>query len=359
MRAVELVEHPVRRRRRATGGCAPWRSGRRNRARRRAASRRGRPAGWRRRRRAAPRSPRRRGRRQNRSASARSRLRLRLETVHRGPAVLLRKAAPKRCDALRHFQPPASSSFRKKARRAVGLGERVVAPTIAASAACAPRSVRLSRARQAPRQARRNPRGSSPPPRRSRRQSASSRLAVGKRQAGGGGRRARRPRPPCSPSDARSIDPAADRVALCDRRASSACADLLVGGVLRQVAHGAPEPRVAARAAAWSMTSARAVAISAAAAVSSRTANWPGTFASNGNWCSSRSQKAWIVWIFSPPGVSSALREEPARAGASRRAGGAGPAASRSRLASSASPASSIRRASRRRGAPSRPRRPW
>ncbi len=29
-----------------------------------------------------------------------------------------------------------------------------------------------------------------------------------------------------------------------------------------------------------------------------------GTFASNGNRCSTRSQKAWMVWIFSPPGVS-------------------------------------------------------
>ena len=48
-------------------------------------------------------------------------------------------------------------------------------------------------------------------------------------------------------------------------------------------------------------------ASAAAAAESSRTANWPGTFASNGNSCRSRSQNAWIVWIFSPPGVSSAL----------------------------------------------------
>ncbi len=28
--------------------------------------------------------------------------------------------------------------------------------------------------------------------------------------------------------------------------------------------------------------------------------------ASSGNWCSTDSQKAWMVWIFSPPGVSSA-----------------------------------------------------
>ena len=41
---------PTAPRRRATGGCAPSRSGRRNRARRRAAWRRDRPAGWRRRR---------------------------------------------------------------------------------------------------------------------------------------------------------------------------------------------------------------------------------------------------------------------------------------------------------------------
>ena len=33
----------------------------------------------------------------------------------------------------------------------------------------------------------------------------------------------------------------------------------------------------------------------------------PATLASNGKRCSSRSQKAWMVWIFSPPGVSIAL----------------------------------------------------
>ena len=34
--------------------------------------------------------------------------------------------------------------------------------------------------------------------------------------------------------------------------------------------------------------------------------NAPATLASSGNWCSTDSQKAWMVWIFSPPGVSSA-----------------------------------------------------
>ena len=38
---------------------------------------------------------------------------------------------------------------------------------------------------------------------------------------------------------------------------------------------------------------------------SSSTSKRAGTLASNGNKCSNRSQKAWIVWIFNPPGVSS------------------------------------------------------
>ncbi len=41
-----------------------------------------------------------------------------------------------------------------------------------------------------------------------------------------------------------------------------------------------------------------------AASRSSSTRKPAGALASNGNRCSSRSQKAWIVWIFRPPGVS-------------------------------------------------------
>ena len=41
-----------------------------------------------------------------------------------------------------------------------------------------------------------------------------------------------------------------------------------------------------------------------AASRSSATLKPAGTLASNGKRCSRRSQKAWIVWIFSPPGVS-------------------------------------------------------
>ena len=51
---------------------------------------------------------------------------------------------------------------------------------------------------------------------------------------------------------------------------------------------------------------ARASAISAAASRSSATLKLAGTLASNGKRCSRRSQKAWIVWIFNPPGVSMA-----------------------------------------------------
>ena len=39
---------------------------------------------------------------------------------------------------------------------------------------------------------------------------------------------------------------------------------------------------------------------------SSSTVKRAATLASNGNWCSSRVQKAWMVCTFSPPGVSSA-----------------------------------------------------
>ena len=156
----------------------------------------------------------------------------------------------------------------------------------------------------ASRQRCRNPHASSPPRRRSR------------------GRPPLRSRPGARPSRARrsasassmppprlrraQLDPAADRLALCDHRIER-LADLRVVGVLGQVAHRRAQAASPARAAASVHHLARAPrAISAAAGVSSRMANWPGTFASKGNWCSSRSQKAWIVWIFSPPGVSSA-----------------------------------------------------
>ena len=98
------------------------------------------------------------------------------------------------------------------------------------------------------------------------------------------------------------------------------------------------------------ITSARAIASSAAAALSSSTENWPGTFASNGNWCSSRSQKAWMVWIFSPPGVSSA-RAKSRRASRISSAVGRAALQRRDRLARARLPAASpIRRACRRRG---------
>ena len=47
--------------------------------------------------------------------------------------------------------------------------------------------------------------------------------------------------------------------------------------------------------------------------VSSSTSKRAATLASNGNWCRSRVQKAWMVCTFSPPGVSSASGEQPAR----------------------------------------------
>ena len=69
---------------------------------------------------------------------------------------------------------------------------------------------------------------------------------------------------------------------------------------------------------------------------SSSTSKWPATLASNGNWCSRRSQKAWIVWILSPPGVSSA-RANSRRASATLPASGARPRSPAISAASSAS----------------------
>ena len=59
----------------------------------------------------------------------------------------------------------------------------------------------------------------------------------------------------------------------------------------------------------------RASANSSAAPSAGRASrNAPAILASSGNWCSTASQKAWMVWIFSPPGVSSAGRTAFARA---------------------------------------------
>ena len=57
--------------------------------------------------------------------------------------------------------------------------------------------------------------------------------------------------------------------------------------------------------------------------ISSGTSKRDGTLASNGNKCSSRSQNAWIVWIFRPPGVSS-VRAKSFRAAANCWAPGIG-----------------------------------
>ena len=64
-------------------------------------------------------------------------------------------------------------------------------------------------------------------------------------------------------------------------------------------------PRIASLAAA-AKVSRRASASNSARSRSSAARNSAGTFASNGKRCSTRSQKAWIVWIFNPPGVSTA-----------------------------------------------------
>ena len=81
-----------------------------------------------------------------------------------------------------------------------------------------------------------------------------------------------------------------------------------------------------------------ACATSSSAWLSSSTAKRAGTFASNGTRCRSRSQKAWMVSILSPPGVSTA-RANRRRARRSRSAPGRTPSSSRSssREASSSS----------------------
>ena len=91
-----------------------------------------------------------------------------------------------------------------------------------------------------------------------------------------------------------------------------------------------------AEVAAVTTVSACARASSSSAAVSSSTENRAGTFASNGKRCRIRSQKAWIVWIFSPPGVSTA-RANRRRASSSRRRSGGCPSTAAMACASAAS----------------------
>ena len=64
--------------------------------------------------------------------------------------------------------------------------------------------------------------------------------------------------------------------------------------------------RSRAVAAASSSTAMRSRSINSDCVRSSSTSKRAATSASNGNWCSSRVQNAWMVCTFSPPGVSSA-----------------------------------------------------
>ena len=63
----------------------------------------------------------------------------------------------------------------------------------------------------------------------------------------------------------------------------------------------APPSRMARAKISW-----RARESSSPRSISSSTRKPAGAFASKGKRCSSRSQKAWMVWIFKPPGVSTA-----------------------------------------------------
>ena len=96
-----------------------------------------------------------------------------------------------------------------------------------------------------------------------------------------------------------------DRVALADRLADHV-AEGLIGG--RRRSRWPAPGRARCRAAAAAPAARRASAGRATASVeaSSSTVKRAATLASNGNWCSSRVQKAWMVCTFSPPGVSSA-----------------------------------------------------
>ena len=99
---------------------------------------------------------------------------------------------------------------------------------------------------------------------------------------------------------ARSVVALADRLATTSRNVTSAADD-------DRGRERAAERRCPARAAASSSTrDAAARSSSSASARSSSTSKRAATLASNGNWCSSRVQKAWMVCTFRPPGVSSA-----------------------------------------------------
>ena len=83
------------------------------------------------------------------------------------------------------------------------------------------------------------------------------------------------------------------------------------------------------------------------------------TSASNGNWCSSRVQKAWMVCTFSPPGVSSASGEQPPRARAQRCVGRCTPMLADRLVERGVVERGPVRRACRTRGSPCWRRRPW
>ena len=91
-------------------------------------------------------------------------------------------------------------------------------------------------------------------------------------------------------------------------RIASATTSLKVWSAAAVIAVASARPSGAVRVAAahraarrgWSSSS------SCASAASSSTSKRAATLASNGNWCSSRVQKAWMVCTLSPPGVSSA-----------------------------------------------------
>ncbi len=351
---------PRRRPRRATGGCASWRSDRRNRATpawRLAPviglqdgvaddeQRLGRGIG------AGEPQAVRQGKHRSASAAKRS-----LE-ARPGRGRRRRRSAARR---LRAFQPPASLSSSQEERRG-GAPPPAAAPPHRRSAwSAASRLAVVAVLRGGKRLAKRasQPAAILAPPVR--------RVADLRGRSTLPSRRRRRPSRVRRSASASSmppplrdhVDPAADRLALCDDRIERR-GDLLVRGMLGEIAHGMAEPRSRAPQRPRFIAAPRAVAISAAACVSSRTTNWPGTLASKGNWCSSRSQNAWIVWIFSPPGVSSALAKS-RRACAHLAAGGrAALQLVRFLLRAGRPAASPTCRACRRRARPSRPPRPW
>ncbi len=110
-------------------------------------------------------------------------------------------------------------------------------------------------------------------------------------------------------------EPAADAVAAVDQLLHRPL-DHEVAGRGEGGMQGFAERAVGHRAAASARVFLRASTASASASRWSSTSKWPATLASKGNWWSRRSQKAWMVWIFRPPGVSSA-RAKSLRASAS------------------------------------------